>query len=356
MSNKNQHLVDAYLQLKQQSQSAVLATIIETIGSTYQKAGARMVIAQQDKLIGLLGGGCFERDLIEQARSVLETGQSKTLFYDMRTQEDLVWGLGLGCNGAVRILLQRLEAEQNFSPLNYFAEVAATDTAVALVTVFQSEHPEYPVGLTIHLAQSDCRLSNAVQKLAVSKSSIQPLELDGQLIEVFYQAIQPPLKLLILGAGPDAVPLLQIAKTLGWWVSVVDYRSAYLAEPSFLTADQLALVTPDNLKQQVVLDRFSAVVVMTHNLENDAGFLKALSDSQIAFIGLLGPAHRKSRLLKFLGDDAEKLAGRVFGPVGLDIGAETPEEIALSMMTGILAQLNQRDGQQLSLKAHDSCY
>ena len=119
MSNKTKHLVDAYQQLKQQTQPAVLATIIETIGSTYQKAGARMVITQQDKLIGLLGGGCFERDLIEQARSVLATGQSKAVFYDMRTQEELVWGLGLGCNGAVRILLQRLDADQNFSPLNY---------------------------------------------------------------------------------------------------------------------------------------------------------------------------------------------------------------------------------------------
>lgn len=356
MSNKTKHLVDAYHQLKQQTQPAVLATIIETIGSTYQKAGARMVITQQDKLIGLLGGGCFERDLIEQARSVLETGQSKTVFYDMRTQEDLVWGLGLGCNGAVRILLQRLETEQNFSPLNYFAEVAATDTSASIATVYQSAHPQYPVGLTLHLAQSDCRLSHAVQKLAISKPSIQSLELDGQLIQVFYQLIQPPLKLLILGAGPDAVPLLQIAKTLGWSVSVVDYRPAYLVESSFLTADQLALATPDNLQQQVVLDRFSAVVVMTHHLENDAGFLKALTNSKIAFIGLLGPAHRKNRLLRFLGADAEKLSGRVFGPVGLDIGAETPEEIALSMMTGILAQLNQRDGQQLSLKANDSCH
>jgi xanthine/CO dehydrogenase XdhC/CoxF family maturation factor len=195
-----------------------------------------------------------------------------------------------------------------------------------------------------------------VQKLAISKPSIQSLELDGQLIQVFYQLIQPPLKLLILGAGPDAVPLLQIAKTLGWSVSVVDYRPAYLVESSFLTADQLALATPDNLQQQVVLDRFSAVVVMTHHLENDAGFLKVLTNSKIAFIGLLGPAHRKNRLLRFLGADAEKLSGRVFGPVGLDIGAETPEEIALSMMTGILAQLNQRDGQQLSLKANDSCH
>lgn len=357
MSNKTKHLVDAYQQLKQQTQPAVLATIIETIGSTYQKAGARMVITQQDKLIGLLGGGCFERDLIEQARSVLATGQSKIVFYDMRTQEELVWGLGLGCNGALTILLQRLDADHNFSPLNYFAEVAATDTSASIATVYQSAHPDYPIGTTIDWAAAqDGRLSHALQKLAFSKPSIQSFELDGQRIQLFYQTIQPPLKLLILGAGPDAVPLLQIAKSLGWWVSVVDYRPAYLVEPSFLPADQLSLATPDNLQQQVVLDRFSAVVVMTHNLEHDAGFLTALSDSKIAFIGLLGPAHRKNRLLRFLGANAEKLSGRVFGPVGLDIGAETPEEIALSMMTGILAQLNHRDGQQLSLKENDGCH
>ena len=357
MSNKTKHLVDAYQQLQQQSQSAVLATIIETIGSTYQKAGARMVITQQDKLIGLLGGGCFERDLIEQARSVFESGESKTVFYDMRIPADLVWGLGLGCNGAVRILLQRLEAAQNFSPLDYFAEIAASDCSAALATVYQSTHPEFSIGKTVYLAQSspDCRLTAAVKNLTISKSSIQAIELDGQAIEVFYQSIQPPSKLLVLGAGPDAVPLVRIAKNLGWRVTVVDYRPAYLAEQQFSQPDQLLLATPANLKQQLDLDGFSAVVVMTHSLENDAGFLKALTDSQIGFIGLLGPEHRKQRLLSFLADDADKLAGRLFGPVGLDIGAETPEEIALAIMSGILAQLNQRDGRQLNLKASRHC-
>jgi xanthine/CO dehydrogenase XdhC/CoxF family maturation factor len=132
---------------------------------------------------------------------------------------------------------------------------------------------------------------------------------------------------------------------------VVDYRPAYLAEQQFSQPDQLLLATPDNLNQQLDLDGFSAVVVMTHSLENDANFLKALTDSQIGFIGLLGPGHRKQRLLNFLADDAQKLDGRLFGPVGLDIGAETPEEIALAITSGILAQLNQRDGRQLGLKA-----
>lgn len=357
MSNKTKQLVDAYQQLKQQSQSAVLATIIETIGSTYQKAGARMVITQQEKLIGLLGGGCFERDLIEQARTVMETGQSRIVFYDMRSQEDVVWGLGLGCNGAVRILLQCLEVKHNFSPLNYFAEVADTDTSLSIATVIDSAHPNYPVGTTIACGRGlDCQLVSILQNQPISVASIQPVELDGQSIQVFFQPIQPPLKLLILGAGPDAVPLLQIAKSLDWRVTVVDYRPAYLAEASFLSADQLLLATSDNLQQQLDLDSFSAVVVMTHNLENDAKFLQALTDSNIAFIGLLGPAHRKQRLLKFLSVDAEKLSGRVFGPVGLDIGAQTPAEIALSMMAGILAHLNQRNGQQLNLKSNDSSH
>jgi xanthine/CO dehydrogenase XdhC/CoxF family maturation factor len=253
--------------------------------------------------------------------------------------------------------LQRLEATDNFSPLDYFAEVAVSDCSAALATVYQSTHPEFSVGKTVYLAQSSpvCRLTAAVKNLPISKASIKTIELDGQTIELFYQSIQLLLKLLVLGAGPDAVPLVQMANNLGWRVTVVDYRPAYLTEQQFSEPDQLLLATPDNLNQRLELNGFNAVVVMTHSLENDAGFLKALTDSQIGFIGLLGPGHRKQRLLNFLADDAQKLDGRLFGPVGLDIGAETPEEIALAIMSGILAQLNQRDGRQLNLKASRHC-
>jgi len=146
MANKLKHLIASYGQVKQQNQDRVLATIIETFGSTYQKAGARMLINPAGEMIGVLGGGCFEGDLLEHARTVFKTGIAKSVFYDMRPADELVWGLGLGCKGAVRILLQLVQAETGFSPLDIFAEIDASKTSGVLVSVYESAHPQFPVG------------------------------------------------------------------------------------------------------------------------------------------------------------------------------------------------------------------
>lgn len=370
MANKINHLLEAYLQLRLQSEDSVLATIVETMGSTYQKAGARMLISKAGELNGLLGGGCFERDLVEQAKSVFETGAAKTVFYDMRSPVDVVWGLGLGCNGAVRVLLQRLEAVQDFSPLNLIADVADSNVSGILVTVLESAHADFTVGsnqfLPTTLVDSQPMLAStpfpfatsAWQTVLEQKPRIEIHVVDGQEIKVFYDPIQPPWRLLVLGAGIDAIPLVQCAKALGWRVSVADHRPGYIQPERFQQADQLLQILPENIATWLALDQFHAVVLMTHNFEYDQRYLQAISQCRIPFIGLLGPAHRKGRLLSNLGSDAEQIADRVFGPVGLDIGAETPEEIALSIMAGIHAELQGRSGQvlkQTSAAKPDEC-
>ena len=137
MPNQFDHLLKTYQLLQSTKQEIVLATIIETMGSTYQKAGARMLIAKDGEFTGLLGGGCFEADLREQAESLFENKQSKVIFYDMRSPEDEIWGLGLGCNGAVRISLQYLSKENNFSPLNDIAEAIEHIQTGVLATIFE---------------------------------------------------------------------------------------------------------------------------------------------------------------------------------------------------------------------------
>ncbi|MEF3073523.1 XdhC family protein [Methylobacter sp. Wu1] len=361
MANKINHLINAYRQLKQQAEDCVLATIIETFGSTYQKAGARMLITKQGKLIGLLGGGCFERDLIEQALSVFETGEAKAVFYDMRSPDDVVWGLGLGCNGAVRVLLQLLKAEEDFRPLNVIADAAEANLAGVLVTVYESGHPDFPVGHHFLLLRSVKRqlltttpfpfTAPTLQTLLQQKSRIESHVINNQAVGAFYDPLQPPLQLLVLGAGADAIPLVQLAKSLGWRVTVVDHRPGHIKKERFPQADRLLHLMPQDLNSSLELNRFNALVLMTHNIEYDERYLKSIMFSHIPFIGLLGPSHRKDRLLQSLGSDASRISNRVFGPVGLDIGAETPEEIALSIMAGIHAELNGRSGQPLSLKA-----
>ncbi|MGZ8916548.1 MAG: XdhC family protein [Methylobacter sp.] len=360
MANKINHLINAYRQLNQQTENSVLATIIETFGSTYQQAGARMLITKQGELIGLLGGGCFERDLVEQARSVFETGTAKTVFYDMRSPDDVIWGLGLGCNGAVRVLLQLLKAEDDFSPLNIIADAAEANVAGVLVTVYESGHADFPSGHSLFLPASTAELlpsapfpftTAALQTVLQQKPRLEAHVIGDQEIRTFYDPLQPPLRLLVLGAGTDAIPLVQCAKALGWRVTVVDYRPAHIKKERFPQADHLLHIMPEDIGDNLELDQFSALVLMTHNVEYDGRYLKAIVNSPIPFIGLLGPAHRKDKLLQNLGSDTAQITGRVFGPVGLDIGAETPEEIALSIMAGIHADLSGRSGRQLSTKS-----
>jgi xanthine dehydrogenase accessory factor len=361
MANQINLLIDAYRCLKQTSNNVVLATIIETSGSTYQKAGTKMLIARDGELTGLLGGGCFEKDLMEQALPVFETGKAKAVFYDMRSPDDVIWGLGLGCNGAVRVLLQLLKAEQGFKPLNTIADAAEANTMGVLVTPFESGHPDFPSGNTLFLPSfafdNDLPFAAipftalARQTLLQGKPRIETHVIDGHVVKVFYDLIQPPLQLLVLGAGIDAVPVVRYAKSLGWRVIVVDHRPGYIKPERFPQADCLVHLIPEDLAGNMELDQFNAVVLMTHNIEADERYLKGIANSRISFIGLLGPMPRKERLLQCLGIRADGIRDRVFGPIGLDIGAETPEEIALAIMAGIHAAMNKCDGRQLNAKA-----
>ncbi len=357
---KSHHLLSAYRQLWLQSNDIVLATILETSGSTYQKAGARMLITTQGELIGLLGGGCFEADLIEHAQSVFSSGVAKTVFYDMRSPDDSLWGLGLGCNGAVKIFLQLLSADTHYSPLNILNEACETQQAGLLVTICESLHPDFPVGHSLFLPASGFatvqaapfagRVS-ALPALGQQRARVESLTVGEHLIKAFYDPIQPPTHLLIIGAGVDSVPVLDCAKALGWRVTVVDHRAGHLQKQRFPQADRLLHLQAEELSQHLDLNQFNAAVLMTHNMGADQRFLAALAESALGFIGLLGPHHRRARLLQSLGDAAETIDHRLYGPIGLDIGAETPEEIALSIVAGIQAVLTGRSGEQLSRKA-----
>jgi xanthine dehydrogenase accessory factor len=343
----NTHLIAAYRQLHRQNDKLVLATIIETFGSTYQKAGARMLIDRSGGLAGLLGGGCFERDLIEHARSVFETGTPKTVFYDMRSPADTIWGLGLGCNGAVRIFLQLLTVQDNFSPLNLIDDVAEASRAGILVTVIESTHPDFPIARSLLLPDLTDRQDGGFAQTALSKPHLEVYTIGGKVIKAFHDPLHPPIHLLVLGAGADAIPLAQCAKALAWRVTVADHRPGHVRKERFPQADEVVHFLPQALARDLDLDRYDAVVLMTHHFDYDRRFLSAIAGSRIPYIGLLGPAQRRDRLLQSLDNVGERLRERVYGPVGLDIGAETPEEIALAIVAGIQAMLKGRKGGQL---------
>ena len=346
-----QTLMPAFRALRAARQPLVLATVVETAGSTYRKAGARMIITREGAFHGILGGGCFEGDLVDRVNEVFASGRPAILFYDMRAPEEEIWGLGMGCNGAVRLWLERADPDNGYEPLATMERWLETSGRAVLATVIESRHPGCAIGAH-HFFADDAALPGSPEWLAsgcrqarlADRSMLLRLGVEGEEVTVFFDRLQPPPHLLVLGAGADAVPVANLARAMDWQVSVVDHREAYAVPERIPAADRVLPAAPETLATKVRLTTVDAVVVMTHNIDVDERYLRELASTSIGYIGLLGPAPRRDRLLAALGDHAGALRGRVFGPVGLDLGARLPEEIALSILAQVLAQLRGRSG------------
>jgi xanthine dehydrogenase accessory factor len=294
----------------------VLATVVATAGSTYRKPGARMLLMADGSYIGLLSGGCLESDLQIHAREVLQSGAARAVEYDTRGPDDILFGVGAGCEGTMRVLLE---------PAGPMSPAEAALAAAGGVT-WSGESTSL---VMVH--------NSAQQRLGTYRSD-QPLDA-GELSRAFVQRLAPPPHLLICGAAPDAQAVVAAARALGWRVSVVDHRPAYMLAARFAGAE-LYLASPGTLRAKVDLTHCHAAVVMSHHLPSDEVYLQELAAAGVpAYVGLLGPTARRRRLAVQLGPLMEKLSGRIHGPAGLDIGAATPEGIALSIVGQIHAWL-----------------
>lgn len=331
----------------------VLATIIETIGSTYRKAGAQMLIAGDGQAAGLLSGGCAESDLIERAQRVLATGQAEIAVFDTRGSDDVIWGIGLGCEGAMRILLTRIDATNDYQPFAYELECKSQHRRGAFAFAVH-ESNAVPLGTSWRLDSIDA--PNKIRQLltrVATDNIATTIELESA--KIFAAPIDLPPRLLILGAGADAVPVVELAALLGWHVAIADHRSAYAVPSRFAKAKAVVLAPAMELPQSIAVNDFDAAVVMSHHLPTDQIYLAMLADSAIKYVGLLGPEARRKRLLDEIGERAAKLQHRLAGPVGLDIGAGTPEAIALAIVAEVHAHLQGRTGASFSglLQQHD---
>ena len=319
--------------------SRVLATVVATAGSTYRKSGARMLIMADGSYLGLLSGGCMEADLAAHARQVIEAGTPRAIEYDMRGPDDVLFGLGAGCEGAMRILLE--PAGRN-SPagiaLADAGRAAQRGETSALIVVHESEH--LPLGTYHASSQLPPELRAAAgQALTESVSRNVVWDGGGARQRAFAQFLPPPPHLLICGGGPDVVPVVVSARNLGWRVTVVDHRPAYAQQARF-PGTAVLLVDGSALREAVDLARCHAALVMSHHLKSDEAYLRALAEAGVpGYVGLLGPQMRRARLVEELGPVQQALQSRLRGPVGIDIGASTPEAIALSIISQIHAWL-----------------
>lgn len=335
----------------------VLATVIATQGSTYRKAGARMLFARDGAFAGLLSGGCLEADLHQQALAALERGHTRTVDYDARGSDDLIWGLGLGCEGAMRILLQPSTAAAGYEPLSQLMQRLQLRRRDAFATIVASSDPVWPSGRCWFADDpTDDPVARALAACCAQTLSADPgnrvvhLASDAG-IEAFIGVIEPPTRVLLLGGGPDARAVVNQAALLGWSVTVADHRPAYADAARLAAAERVLLRQPHEGAALARAADFDAVVVMSHHLPSDLAYLRQLALSDIRYVGLLGPAARRERLRAELGEAARQLEGRLFGPVGLDIGAATPEAIALAIVGEIHAVLGGREGRSFSTTA-----
>ena len=330
----------------------VLATVVATSGSTYRKPGARMLIMGDGRYLGLLSGGCLEADLKIHAQEVLNSGVPRAVEYDMRGPDDILFGIGAGCEGAMRILLEPADlGSPAAAALAAAGQTTQTGQATSLVSVHESAN--LPLGTYAAAPPLPSSLIQAAaQSLSEGASRGIDWEVGGRRTRAFVQFLAPPPHLLICGAGPDAQPVVSAARALGWRVSVVDHRPAYVVAADFPGA-QITLCDPRSLREGVAVERCHAAVVMSHHLASDATYLRELALAGVpAYVGLLGPEARRSRLAQELGSVAESLKFRVRGPVGIDIGAVTPEGIALAIVSQIHAWLAGRGGLAPAMQEH----
>ena len=317
--------------------AVALGLLVETAGSTYRKPGALMLIAANGDSAGLLSGGCLEGDLAEYARSVIDTGEAQVVTYDLRGGDDLVWGLGLGCEGAMHILLIRVGPGNEWQPLAHLARCLATHQPASVGIVVESDRPQAPVGTVILQHTGQHPEVDAALEEAVRTGHIGWFATAVPRWKMFALPLSLPPKLLLLGAGPDAAPVVDFAARLNWKVTVLDHRPAYADATHFPLAERVLHAQPDELLSTVDPSHFSAAVVMSHHLPSDLKYLRALAATSIPYIGLLGPAARRERLLTDLEADADRIRKRLHAPVGLALGGRSPESIALSIIAEIHA-------------------
>jgi len=341
-------LTQAFGALRTTGDAIVLATIVATEGSTYRKAGARMLITREGEIRGLLSGGCLEHDLMELSRRVLEDGEARLVCYDTRGPGDEVFGFGAGCEGVMHILLQRVGPTEDWQPLAWLAARVERDESGVLATVIESSNASLPVGASFWaggctlVGHEPPRIATLREAAASARPVVHTLP-DGR---VFVSPVSPPPKLILLGAGPDAEPLAQLALRLGFRVTLADHRPAYADAARFPGATAVLRADADRIAEAVDLSAFDAAVVMSHYLPADAAYLRALARSGPSYVGLLGPSARRRRLLGDIGEEAASaLLGRLRSPVGLDIGARSPEAIALAIMAEIHAVLAGASGE-----------
>ena len=361
-------IIKAYDTEKNSGNSCVLATVVHLEGSSYRRPGARMLVLENGLMIGAISGGCLEGDALKKALLTFTEKKSRLVTYDTSDEDDASVGIQLGCEGIIQVLFEYIDTNNTLNPIELLRKVVARRQSAVLVTLFDLNNKK-----NIQLGTSFLQLQNgeltslfdsellkeylqveANTVLQNGQSVFKEIKLTANTLSVFVEFVAPPISLVVVGAGNDAVPMMQMATLLGWDVKVVDGRHTHAKAERFINACQVIVSKPEQVLEQITIDDRTCFVLMTHNYKYDLQMLKALLKTTVPYIGLLGPKKKLTKILTECKEEGivitEQMLARIYGPTGLDIGAETPEEIASSIIAEIQAALNGKDGNMLKLK------
>ena len=372
--NEVRALVEAFDSANASGERCALATVVSVEGSSYRRPGARMLVCEGGSSTGTISAGCLESDVVEHAKRVIRTGTAKLVEYDTAsTGEEMAWGLGLGCNGVVRVLVEPLTPDSLYvEALRRSCEAQADTAPVRVATVYQHT-PSSPAAARIETgarlfiaeggeagreklgAEAAAMLEGEVRALSFGgvTSGAHILDVGGAGVKVFVETLLPPVPLVIFGAGHDALPVVELARGLGWQTEVVDPQARPASLSRFAAADRVTLARPGEVSAQVSITPRTLALLMSHNYSHDLELLKFLLASPARYVGVMGPRKRTERMLGELaaGDEAFRLGEeereRLYSPAGLDIGANSPAEIALSIIAEMRAVLDGRRGGML---------
>jgi xanthine/CO dehydrogenase XdhC/CoxF family maturation factor len=347
-----------------------LATIVHLNGSSYRGPGARMLISDAGELTGAISGGCLEGDALRKAMLVLSQQQSKLVTYDTSDEEDATVGIQLGCEGVIQVLFEPIQADNPNNPIQLLSKAVAIRQQAVLVTLFSLENKRHDQAGTCLLMEADGTITGNIpypeleayilkdvrSAIEVGQSAFKQYVGNDISVTAFIEFLQPAVSLVVVGAGNDAIPLMRIADTVGWEVRIVDGRNTHAKPGRFETACQVLVSNPEKVLEQIPIDRRTVFVMITHNYQYDLAMLKALLPLNIPYIGMLGPKKKLERMITELRHEGMEITAemlsKVFGPVGLEIGAETPEEIAISIIAEICAVLKGKQGGSLRNKTN----
>jgi xanthine dehydrogenase accessory factor len=350
-------IVNAYQQVDFTQRKAALVTVVKVRGSSYRSPGARMLITDDGRWVGSISGGCLEGDALRKARTVMSGKTPMTVTYDTSEESNQNLGIGLGCNGVIDVLIEPVASDDLNNPIAQFNSVINTKEPLALATIFDGPGIAEKLLITSSNTLSN-QFSNPSLTKLVSDDLIKLFDskqsrainytVSGLSYEVFVELVQPSLSLIIFGGGFDARPVSELAKSLGWNVSVTDECVAHIAPIFFPTADKLSLCQREFIDRDFEINPYTACVLMSHNYEYDRDVLKKLLNTQTPYIGILGPRKRFDKMQQEFKKLEIKLSDfdfqRIHSPIGLDIGAEAPDEIALSIISEIQSKFTNRAG------------